>query len=47
MSDPHNPVPAPIERPERATWEQPELRRLDAVDAEIAPSPVVDGITIS
>jgi len=47
MSNPQNPVSAPIERPERAAWEQPELRRLDAADAEIAPSPIVDGITIS
>ena len=47
MSDPQDPVCIPVERPERAAWEQPVLRRLDASDAEIAPLPVVDGITIS
>ena len=50
MSDPHSPVSAPITRPAppaRAAWEQPAVRRLDAAEAEIAPSPIVDGITIS
>jgi len=47
MSDLHDPVPLAVDAPQRAKWEQPEVRRLDASDAEIAPSPIVDGITIS
>jgi len=30
-----------------AHWEKPELRRLDAVAAELAPAPVGDGIVQS
>ena len=30
-----------------ARWERPELRRLDALDAELAPIPNVDGATQS
>ena len=47
MSDLHDPVSVANDVPQRALWEQPELRLLDASDAEIAPSPIVDGITIS
>jgi hypothetical protein len=30
-----------------AQWERPELRQLDALDAEVAPTPTADGITLS
>jgi hypothetical protein len=47
MADMHPKSSDDNKRSELRAWHKPVLRRLDSADAEIAPSPIVDGITIS